>query len=714
MKASALTQRSIATRTRASNLAVPAQRHVLSTVAEHYGRPLRHAADLLSSQVTEDAANFIWDQLYSRRRPEPGARQTRPKRDLAAKMVVGAWSVGVATGRLPASAKLIEAEEWFLGDLADHGFTSLVPSDIREEAEHHVSAAADKLALYDLLPYVLDPHGEGSRSSVMRRPGTKSARARKKTSGVFYTPADVASFMASSIVKGMAEDAMPLTIFDPACGSGVFLRAVLSELSCLHPNASAFDLACSSLFGADIDPWAPCAAALVVLADSIDSALDYGMAPLAAWHLLRLNLVHLDTLRLDPGDPVPSTDTERIERLACRAELRAGRLPGPVFMETPKGPIKFQRVFPEIAEGPRLIIGNPPYAALGDEVDLSDLSNRFRTLRAAPRPTSDMYPLFVEQMVRLTAPNAHGGAMVLPLSLAFATTKQVLALRSVLAQTSGDWRFAFFDREPHALFGEDVKTRNSIVLWLRNGTSVDVQVSTGPLRKWRSHDRHNMFASITYTPIDTDIRPGIPKLDGNLQSEVYLRLQRNLYTLKHVVPHIGRQNLHDALHSVDRRTVYVGPTAYNFLNVFLRPESNPHLAGELSENPLHALSCPTRRVAHQVFAILSSRFAFWWWHIKGDGFHVAKNIIKSLPVGVVLESDGSADELDRLGATLWEEVSSRPILSRNRSRTSIAFSPIRSEIRAAIDRIVIEGLGLPAEFSNELAEFCDKTTNAVS
>jgi len=27
----------------------------------------------------------------------------------------------------------------------------------------------------------------------------------------------------------------------------------------------------------------------------------------------------------------------------------------------------------------------------------------------------------------------------------------------------GTWRCAFFDREPHALFGEDVETRNAIL-----------------------------------------------------------------------------------------------------------------------------------------------------------------------------------------------------------------------------------------------------------
>lgn len=695
------------------NLAVPRKGHVLSTIAEHYGAPMRRASAILAGALSAKSVDAAWDRLYARRRIEPGAHQLRSRKDLFAWMAVGAWAAGVATGCLRDDATLVEAENWFLGGLTQARLISLLPDSVRVEAECALHDIADRQALLDLLPYVLDPHGEGSRMSVMLRPETASARARKKADGVFYTPADVAGFMAERIVRSLIDDAVPLTVFDPACGSGVFLRAVLTELKHRHPGADAFDLACSCLYGADVDPWAINAAALVVLVDSFQSVEARGIAPVAAWHALRLNLVHMDTLRLDPGRAVPHDDPERIARLACRAALKAGTLPEVEGEPLPSGPIGFQAVFPEIAEGARVVIGNPPYASLGDTTDFLSLSKRFETFRAAPKATSDIYPLFVEQMMRLTAPDAHGGAMVLPLSLACNTSRQFLGLRRLLARTPGHWQFAFFDREPHALFGEDVKTRNAIALWVRQGCESDVRISTGPLRKWRGSDRARMLAGINFTPINADIRLGIPKLEGAMQSEVLARLVEVRYTLAHAAPHIGRATLEEAMQESNAKTVFVAATAYNFLSVFLRPTLHS-LGGEevFTENPLQAITCPSPEAAFQIFALLSSRLAFWWWHVHGDGFHVSKHVIETMPVGGMLDRAEHATELAQLGALLWSEISVGPIVSRNRGKTSLGFSAAASPLRSKIDALLVKALGLPSEFTRELELFCDGVTRA--
>ncbi|MBK7765849.1 MAG: hypothetical protein IPI44_06900 [Sulfuritalea sp.] len=116
-----------------------------------------------------------------------------------------------------------EAESWFLGDIAEAGFIALVADGARLEAEGALHEIADRKALYDLLPYILDPHGEGSRMSVMLRPETAAARALKRAGRRLLThPPTLRGFMAAGIVRCLADDATPLTVFDPACGSGVF------------------------------------------------------------------------------------------------------------------------------------------------------------------------------------------------------------------------------------------------------------------------------------------------------------------------------------------------------------------------------------------------------------------------------------------------------------------------------------------------------------
>jgi hypothetical protein len=694
------------------SFAVPRRGYVLSTAAELYGSPLRFAAAVLGGAAPKTAAEITWNSLYVRRHLEPGAAQTRSPSELAAWTVVAAWALGVATGCLRNNATLLDAESWFLGDVHEAGFTRLINSAVRQEAERALHRVAHPKALRDLLPYILDPNGEGSRMSVILRPETAAARARKRADGVFYTPADVAEFMAAGIIRRLSDDAIPLTVFDPACGSGVFLRAVLSELKRRSPNANTFDLACSCLYGTDIDPWAVNAAAFVVLADCFNDVQARGIAAVAAWHAIRLNLAHVNALRLDPGSALPHDDPERIARLACRAMLKAGKLPGVAGKDIPTGSLQFQVIFPELAEGPRIVIGNPPYADIGTNNDGLSLCKRFETFQAAPRPTSDMFPLFVEQMTRLTAPDAHGGAMVVPLSMACNTGRQFLELRRLLARTSGHWRFAFFDREPHALFGEDVKTRNAIILWTRQGCESEVRISTGPLRKWRGEDRARMLSSVSFTQISADIRVGIPKIEGTLQAKALGRLSVERYSLLHAVTQVGRATLSDAMHG-DDCTVYVASTAYNFLSAFLRPNS-AKLAGsdELTENPMLALVCPSHEAALQVFALLSSRIAFWWWHAHGDGFHVTKYVIGTIPVGEAFRNAQFAAELTRLGKSLWEEVSTIPVVSRNRGRTSLGFSAANSPKRNRIDELLIEVLGLPPEFGVELHNFCAGVTSA--
>ncbi|MFZ0053092.1 MAG: hypothetical protein WAK96_15050, partial [Desulfobaccales bacterium] len=526
---------------------------------------------------------------------------------------------------------------------------------------------------------------------------------------MFYTPADVAAYMVDETLRDLQKGTYPVTVFDPACGTGVFLRAALNTLRALAPQVRPLDMVCSCLYGADIDPWAVDATAFVLLCACFADVGERGIAPVAAWHAMRLNFANVDSLRLDPGRAFPD-DRERIARLECRARLKAGYIPKPSGPVLSAGRITFSQLFPELPEGPYVVVGNPPYANLGSNANFMELSCHFATVAASPRASADVYPLFVEQMIRLTAPDAHGGALVLPLSIACNTGPQYASLRALLARTAGTWRYAFFDREPHALFGEDVKTRNAIILWTRQAGEGKTKIFTGPLRKWRGHGRAAMFKSINFTAIETDISQGIPKVEGEDQARALTRLLMGNRLLKDVVPIFGRATLEETTLS-NGRTVYIGATAYNFLNVFLKP----NIAGldhyPLSENPSHALIFASSQDALAVFAALSGRLAFWWWHIHGDGFHVIRRTIETLPLGDVLLSTRYLSSLADLGKTLWKAVRSQPIVSVNRGRMSLGFSALpHHDIRIGIDQLLIEALNLEPVFVTTLERFTERIT----
>ena len=694
--------------------AIPRKNHVLSTVAEKFGAPFRAAANLLTSAFDEKAVTDPLKELYASRWQEPGSSVVRSAAELSAWTLAASWIVGVATRSIRNEATLGEAESWLWAGQPPSALSANLPQRVRETAEEALRSMPSLNRLGELLPYVLDPHGPGSRLSVRRRPATAEARARKRAEGVFYTPQDVADYMVSQTLRELSDAAQPLTFFDPACGTGVFLRSALHHLRRHSPQGDSFDIACSSLYGVDVDPWALDATAFVLLHACMPDVAQRRIAPIAAWHAIRSNLARVHALRLDP----PNSQLKAAlvgERHELRSQLSSGVVPRDVVGgDAARGCIPINQLFPELMSGPRVVVGNPPYADVGDQYQLLELSQRFATL-GAPTQAANLYPLFLEQMIRLSAADAHGGAMVLPLSIACNSGHQFRATRSLISRTPGLWRFAFFDREPHALFGEDVKTRNAIVLWSKGASDSEVAICTGPLQKWRAERRAQMLREIQFTAIATDIRAGIPKVHGSNQATALEVLAGCERTLERAVLTIERSTLRESEAS-DGCTVHVGATAYNFLNVFLAPRIPSERKQEtLTENPVHALRCSTTSQALALFAALNSRLAFWWWHINGDGFHVSRGTLASFPIGAALVDAQSERELTDLGDRLWGNMSLQPILSVNRGRLSMGFSAAAcKETVSAIDTVLIRTCGIRADFGSSLERFAYSITGAHS
>lgn len=678
------------------HLAVPRRGHVLSTVVEIYGKPIRDAVVALSCSLARRDCSAIRGSLFLPRHELAVPDILRSDADMAAWAIVSMWVVGLATKALPVTASLVAAEEWFLGLHAPDRLTKLASDEAIRKAETALRSEVDASAYFELLPYILDPHGPGSRLSVRRNPATRTAQTRKRAEGVFYTPADVAEYMAGACLSALSPEALP-TVFDPACGTGVFLRAVLQEIRRRHPQRNIFSLASECLFGADIDPWPLDATAFVLLADSWVESGGHGGAPVEAWRRLRLNLACIDTLRIDPAEDTPERDGKNIQN-----DL-AGN-----------GRIAISRLFPALERGPTVILGNPPYADLGQRGDLTELGRLYETLGIKPCANAEIYLPFIEQMIRLADQGTCSGALVLPLSIACNVGPQFSVTRKLISKTRGRWRFAFFDREPHALFGEDVKTRNAIMLWSRIPSDGTAAIATGPLRKWRGDSRAPMFKSLRFTVLDSDIRAGIPKLEGDIQAAALRTLSTRWGRLEQVVHSIGRFDLAETP-GTDDRTVFVGPTAYNFLNVFVRPEADL-LNGvpALSEHPLHAVRCSSNRDAFAVFAVLSSHLVYWWWHTHGDGFHVSGRFLAELPFGLEAFTTPVDDVLSERGAELWSAIKANPIISVNRGRTSLAYTPNgHDDIRRKIDEVLADLVGLDEAFVDELQQFTARTVAAT-
>ena len=670
---------------------------------------MRAAVELLSSALDNKISSLSYRCHLSRRIPEPGAWVVRPPSEMLAWTLVSAWITGFATRTISCGTKLEDASVWFF-DGAPHGNPlATVPRQALKKTNEALARCQDPAGYHDLLPYVLDPHGPGSRLSVRRDPSTEAARDRKRKEGVFYTPADVAMFMARQCLEGHDGNTDPPIIFDPACGTGVFLRAALAALKAINPDQSVRCLAETRLYGSDVDPWALNAAAFVLLADCLADVSDDDCSPLLRWHRLRLNLGCVDALVLDPAETNGRSDSRFANHVLDM--LESGQLPEVHDTAVFEDRVPLSSLFTGLPTSGLVVIGNPPYSSVGNRRDLPVLKSLFTTLGPVARAASEVYPVFVEQMIRLAPPGAASGSLVLPLSLACNVGAQFVQTRVLMQTTPGTWRFAFFDREPHALFGEDVKTRNCIVLWIRGQGEHETGVESGPLRKWRGDHRAAMFETIRFTPVDRAIRSGIPKIDGIIQARAYDVLADRWDRFDHACTNIHRMPLALALKN-DRHTVFAGATAYNFLNVFLRPPKGVlQRAPALSQHPLHAMHFPTKLDAAAAFAVLCSHFAFWWWHVTGDGFHVTKRFLASLPFGTDLLSGSPRADLASCGELLWSLIRMDPVVSRNRGRSSLAYSPNGFDhIRSEIDRILAQRVGLDPD---TIAEIQHSTKHAA-
>ena len=161
--------------------------------------------------------------------------------------------------------------------------------------------------------------------------------------------------------------------------------------------------------------------------------------------------------------------------------------------------------------------------------------------------------------------------------------------------------------------------------------------------------------------------------------------------------------------------MFVGPTAYNFLNVFLKPQRSVLSAGSrLSEHPLFAIECASSDDALAVFSTLTSRLTYWWWHAHGDGFHVSKRFVESLPFGVDLVTGKIGARLAATGKELWPKVRNHPIITVNRGRTSLAYTPNgHDELRRQADEALVDLAGLESDFVDELQRFTAHTVAAT-
>lgn len=636
------------------------------------GRPLvprvERLAQVLRAAVAqiESQARVPFVDLYAPDRPglgftlPAGQEGTR-----AAWALVGEWLVAASVGGPAVSSDLGTAHAWFwAGSGREFGRAPSVSPDLRVD---------DPVELRALMPYLLDPMSAATRRDVLAEHSTHRERRRRKAAGAFYTPGDVAYLMASPLAARDQRE-RPQRWFDPAHGSGVFLRAALS-LSRDHSSST------SHIYGVDLEPMAAEITSFVLVAEDIALSPE-GEPPWQRWHRFRRNLATADALLIDTSAPEHSS-REALPGVTC-PEINS-----PLGST---GSWRLSTVFPETDGVFTSVIANPPYAPLRPDGSTEFIPS-LRPVTGSSL-SQDVSPGFVELCTQLLTA---GGAMiaVTPLSVVTSTRSPFPELRAHLAEQPGALELLSFDRAPDALFGDDIKTRNAIVHLDRVAPA---GLTATPLHRWTSRNRRSALESVPRTSV-SDL-PGvpkvIPKIGAQWERELFMACAESPVSMRDWL--IGRwqlplQEVHPAARVDQSSQLAVASTAYNFLGV-VRDPRRAVADGHDSRNPYAFLQFDSAARAAAGYAVLNSRVAFWLWHATGDGFHVTDRLLSQVPMP---EPGAEAVEtLARLGELLWQSVCHQPVVSRNRGRTTVAYPGWTiAELVDQIDGEIARVLGLP-------------------
>lgn len=712
-------------------LSVPAPGRTIFSCVEQRAVPIRTAIEItsraLNGRVSLDEYRKSYDSRFS---PVSVQRSSEEIAERVAKNLVNQWLLAGLSGDLSSGGSLSDAEAWFLG-LHSRGhtvFSTKLARDAELLALRELSSVKLDHDFLDLLPYILEPHGPGSRLTAMKDPSTKAAWRAKRETGVFYTPADVTEYMVGRLYQESGHKVGGASFFDPCCGSGAFLVAGL--LYAKRAEGATFDALeqiSKHFFGVDISEAAIEACAFTLLAHSMSSVKSRGITPWAAWHLIRMNLAPVDALGLTTKNaPASILDELKEKRMAVQRTLFSD---GAFRVEAFKAPVQkpvsldlfstegrpqysLGELFPGFDSGFDLLAANPPYADLGQREDFDELSTRFESLPEGSS-TANLFPLFIEMMWRFTKDSLSAATVVVPLSIAYHQGKQYRACRKALSRHGGNLDFAFFDREPHALFGEDVKTRNCI-LFRMAGKNVDrdlpANIRSGGLQRWTSRTRDTLFKNTRFFPLGRiEISQFVPKIGSLEETVAYSNIERSRQAEARA-PTLwcssGRATLAQTVALPEKSLdLFVASTAYNFINVFRSLDYSDDRS-LLSTNPVYRLSFRSSEERDAAFAILSSRITYWLWQVECDGFHVTQKFLERLPFTL---PGKEISALAKLGSMLWGAVKSSPILSINSGKRTLAYPATSfASVLDQIDEIILKTMGIDPGFSKTLKEFIRK------
>lgn len=502
-----------------------------------------------------------------------------------------------------------------------------------------------------LVPYALEilEYSDDELESALKDRRNGIITSKKKNKGIYYTPSDVVTYMVNLCMKNLQKkfsttDLLKLKYADLSCGSGVFLRQILRDLAGMVKFLDVNEyikIIKNTIFGIDISEYAVESTRFLIMLEIADrfkgAIIDYAKL----LKILRINIICADAI-----------DKKTINN------------------RYPNYPDKFH-----------CIIGNPPYVEIKKifaSKSLKDTSNK------------NLFIDFVHCMIDASEEKSYS-ALVVPLSLSYNTNISYCDLRSRIQSDNAKWVFENYDRSPDSLFGDDVKSRNCIVI--RNTLDNENGIFSTGLLRWTSVNRKEfLFSDRMFGNIGKiSIKRNIPKLSTTTEIDSYIRLTtQNKFLMEMLV---------SATETTDKKIV-LRSTAYNWICAY---DHIPNVTDKLGANYISKgqkyYTTRSDGDLYFVLACLNSICAYWLWTVSGDGFHVTQNLLKIYGVHKDYFSIESYQKMVWLGEEVSKKLKLYPTKSINSGKliTNYNYSKVIN-LSHQIDDIICHELGLAKEF----------------
>jgi type I restriction-modification system DNA methylase subunit len=464
-------------------------------------------------------------------------------------------------------------------------------------------------------------------------------RENKKKTGTFYTPYFIANFIVNNTIKEVGN------VLDPSCGCGSFLISALKRLKELNGKNILY-LIEHKIYGIDISEQS-----------------------------IRRAKIILTLFALMEGEDKDSINFNLVTKNSLEVEWNSD--------------------FQEIVKrgGFDYVIGNPPYASIPRDYDLTKINRRIFDGEDISS-SSNLYLFFIQLMTNLSK---KGSGFIVPLSVSFNKTTAFNFVRNKIEEKGGEWYFSFYDRSPDSLFGDNIKTRNCIIIFQKGGEGKSI-IYTTKLMRWNSQKRDKLFGNIEYLKLGRfPINGGIPKISKIIEFDVLNKLSSNLKKLGDSIE-INSNFLENKENC--NICLYFYSTAYNWISIFQEPPKGIDSKGNrFIPSSVSQIKCKDDNDQLLIYSILNSKLIYWWWMVWGDGFHVTKNFIENIPLAIDELSDSSRNKLVMFAKELSSQIQKYPIKKVNKGKIIENYNILKcNEIIDKIDKLLLSELSLKKGF----------------